>query len=184
MTDHTRLRRLFVFIIVAIALLTGIGGRAQTRRAMAIDDLLTAIRVTEPALSSDGRLVAYVRTTTDLQSGRRNGDVYVVPADGSALPRLLAGGAASESTPQFSPDSKQVAFISSRDGAPQVYTVAAGGGEPKKITSLSTGVQPPLVFSPDGAVLAASTGMPLSRIRHAPVASKLSSARPIGSIIL
>src|SRR5580765_1105532 len=132
------------------ALALGINSRAQGRRAMSVDDLLGAIRVTEPALSPDGRLVAYVRTITDLQSGKRNGDIYIVPADGSAAPKLFAGGTAAESTPQFSPDSRQLAFISSRDGAPQVYIAGVGGGEPKKITTLAAGVQPPLVFSPDG----------------------------------
>jgi len=117
---------------------------------MTLDNLLGAIRVTEPALSADGRLVAYVRTTTDLQTGRRNGDIYVVPADGSAAPKLFAGGSSAESTPQFSPDSRQIAFISSRDGASQVYVAGVSGGEPKKITAIAAGVQPPLVFSPDG----------------------------------
>ncbi len=129
-------------------------GSAQARRAMTLNDLLTAIRVTEPALSSDGRLVAYVRTTTDLQTGKRNGDIYLVPSDGSSAPKLLIGGASSEGTPVFAPDNTQVAFISSRDGEPQVYTLGVKGGEPKKITSLSAGVQPPLVFAPDSRHLA------------------------------
>src|SRR6266850_1940976 len=90
----------------AIALGSGPQGRAQVRRAMALNDLLTAVRVNEPALSPDGRQVAFVRTTTDLGSGRRNGDIYIVPADGSAAPRLLAGGNQSESTPQFLPDNR------------------------------------------------------------------------------
>jgi Tol biopolymer transport system component len=67
---------------------------------------------------------------------------------------LVIGGTASESTPTFLHDSKQIAFISSRDGAPQVYVVSASGGEPRKITALSAGVQPPLVVSPDGSSVA------------------------------
>ena len=55
---------------------------AQGGRAMTIDDLIGAVRVADPQLSPDGRTVAYVRTTTDLKSGRRNADLWVVPADG------------------------------------------------------------------------------------------------------
>ena len=51
---------------------------------MTINDLLTAVRVSDPQISPDGKLVAFVRTTTDLTTGKRNADIWVVPADGSA----------------------------------------------------------------------------------------------------
>ncbi len=69
-------RGVFAAGIVAAALpLARLDGRAQTRRAMTVNDLQTAVRVTQPALSPDGRLVAYVRTISDLASGKRNGDI-------------------------------------------------------------------------------------------------------------
>jgi dipeptidyl aminopeptidase/acylaminoacyl peptidase len=144
------MRKLLCFI----AILASSSVIAQSQRAMTIDDLIAAIRVTEPALSPDGSRVAYVRTTTDLQTGRRDGDVYIVAADGASPSKLLVGGNASESTPQFLRDGSRIAFISSRDGAPQVYVAPVSGGEPRKVTSLSAGVQPPLVISPDGRSVA------------------------------
>jgi dipeptidyl aminopeptidase/acylaminoacyl peptidase len=137
-----------------VAILAASSVLAQSQRPMTIDDLLAAIRVTEPALSPDGQQVAYVRTTTDLQTGRRNGDVYLVAADGASPPKLFAGGNTAESTPQFLRDGRQIAFISARDGAPQVYVAPLSGGEPRKVTSLSAGVQPPVVVSPDGRSVA------------------------------
>jgi dipeptidyl aminopeptidase/acylaminoacyl peptidase len=68
---------------------------------MTIQDLLTAVRVSNPQLSPDGRQVAFVRTTTDLASDKRNADIWVAPADGSAPPRLLIGGEKSENTPRW-----------------------------------------------------------------------------------
>jgi len=127
---------------------------AQSTKPMTLDDLLGVVRVTEPALSPDGRLVAYVRTTTDLQSGKRNADIYTVPSDGSSAPKLFAGGDGPQHSPRFSPDSRQIAFISETDGGAQVYVAAVSGGAPKKITTLSAGVQPPLVFSPNGRMVA------------------------------
>jgi hypothetical protein len=41
-------------------------GRAAAGRAMTIDDLLAAVRVTDPQLSPDGSRVVFVRTRTDL----------------------------------------------------------------------------------------------------------------------
>jgi len=125
-------------------------GRAASGRAMTVDDLITAVRVSDPQLSPDGTRVLFVRTTTDGKSGKRNADIWTVPADGSAGPKELIGSDAADNTPRYSPDGKRIAFISSRDGAPQVYVADASGGGVRKVTNLSMGVQPPLVFSGDG----------------------------------
>jgi dipeptidyl aminopeptidase/acylaminoacyl peptidase len=146
-------RRILVLATAALAA-ASLTGDAATGRPMTIDDLITAVRVSDPQLSPDGRTVLYVRTTTDAQSGARNADIWSVPADGSAGPRRLFGGEKSDTAPRYSPDGKQVAFISTRGGAPQVYIAPAGGGEAKALTNLAAGVQPPLVFSPDGARVA------------------------------
>ena len=121
---------------------------------MTIDDLISAVRVSDPQLSPDNRTVLYVRTTTDGKTGKRNTDIYAVAADGSAAPKELVGGDKTENTPRFSPDGTKVAFISTRDGAPQVYLADADGSGVKKITDLAMGVQPPLLFSPDGSRVA------------------------------
>ena len=128
--------------------------KAQTGRAMTIDDLITAVRVTDPQLSPDGSRVIFVRTTTDPKTGDRNADIWSVPADGSGPAQELIGGNKTDNTPRFSPDGKSIAFISTRDGAPEVYLADAKGGSVKRITNLSMGVQPPLVFSPDGSRIA------------------------------
>lgn len=126
---------------------------AQAARPMTIEDLLTAVRVSNPQLSPDGRLVAYERTTTDLTTGKRNADIWVVPADGSGPARLLVGGDKSETTPVWTPDGHHLAFISTRDGEPQIYLADADGANIRRLTDLAMGVQPPVVISPDGALI-------------------------------
>src|SRR5499427_932227 len=121
---------------------------------MSVNDLLTAVRVSDPQLSPDGKLVAYVRTTTDPATLKRNADIWVVAADGSAPPKLLVGGEKAENTPRWAPDGKHLAFISTRDGASQVYVADADGSHVRQVTKAEGGVQPPLVFSPDGSTLA------------------------------
>ncbi len=61
-------------------------------RPMTIQDLLAAVRVSDPQLSPDGKFVLFSRTTTDPATGKRNSDIYIVATDGSSQPRLLIGG--------------------------------------------------------------------------------------------
>src|SRR6476660_8144048 len=110
---------------------------------MTIRDLLLAVRVTDPQLSPDGKTVAFVRTTTDLAAGKRNADIWTVAADGSSAPAALISGEKTENTPRWSPDSRTIAFIATRDGDPQVYVADANGGSIRRITNVSGGAQPP-----------------------------------------
>ena len=126
---------------------------AQSGRAMTIDDLIGAVRVADPQLSPDGRTVVYVRTTTDLKSGTRNADLWIVPAEGGTAKELV-GGDKSENTPRWSPNGKQLAFVSTRGGAPQVYVADADGSSVQRITELAMGAQPPLIFSRDATRVA------------------------------
>ncbi len=152
---HAKIRFPIIALLTTAAAVAPISGvRAQAKRAMAIDDLLTAIRVGDPQLSSDGRRVLFTRTTTAMPAGTRNSDIWVVPADGSAPPKPFIEGPKSDNSPRFVPGASRVAFISSRDGAPQVYIADAEGKNPRAITKLSGGVQPPLIVSPDGKLVA------------------------------
>jgi dipeptidyl aminopeptidase/acylaminoacyl peptidase len=57
------------------------------------------------------------------------------PSSGALAARVKAmAEIPSTSSPVFSPDGKRIAFLSNRTGTPQVWTVAAAGGEPKQIT--------------------------------------------------
>ncbi len=58
-------------------------------------------------------------------------------------------------SPSFSPDGKQIAFISNLTGIPQVWTVPAAGGWPRLVTALNDQVSG-VSWSPDGEWLAFS----------------------------
>lgn len=61
------------------------------------------------------------------------GDLWSVPRAGGSAIRLTSS-MGSESNPMFSPDGNWVAFTGEYDGNVDVYVVAAGGGEPKRVT--------------------------------------------------
>ena len=137
---------------VAVAAWTLHASERAAGRAMTINDLIGTIRVSDPQISRDGRTVFFTRTATNIETGARSNDIWSVPVDGSAAPAVAIGGEKSESTPRPLPDGR-VAFISTRDGAPQVY-ITPLGGQATTLTNLAMGVQPPLVVSADGSKVA------------------------------
>ncbi len=120
---------------------------------MTIDDLLVAVRIADPQLSPDGRTVVFVRTTTELDVGpaqRRPLECAGGWRRGEGVDRRGEGGEHAA----LGPNGRRLAFISTRDGAAQVYLADADGGSVRRVTDLAMGVQPPLIFSPDGTKVA------------------------------
>jgi dipeptidyl aminopeptidase/acylaminoacyl peptidase len=145
--------RTFVYMIAFLLSLT-LSATAQTKRAMTIDDLITTVRVSDPQLSPDGKRVVFTRTTTALDTGRRNADIWVVASDGATPARQLIGGDRSENSARYAGDGKRIVFISNRDGTPQVYVSDSDGRDVKQVTKISGGVQGPMVTSRDGKKVA------------------------------
>ena len=101
-------------------------------------DLHSLKRLADPQISPDGKWILYQQTSIDLGKSR-NTDLFLIPAAGGA-PRALTSSPKTDSQGRFSKDGTLVAFLSSRDGAPQVYVLDLGGGEARRVTSLSQGV--------------------------------------------
>jgi hypothetical protein len=99
---------------------------------------------TDPALSPDGKLLAYASD----RSGEGNLDIYVKQVGGGE-PLRLTRDPADDHEPAFSPDGTTVAFRSEREGG-GIYIVPALGGPARRIT---VGGRRPQ-FSPDGSWIA------------------------------
>ena len=130
---------------------------APAKRAMTFDDLAAMQRVAEPEISPDGRSIVYSVGTTEMDANRVARNIWVVSTSPGSQPRQLTQDGR-DSRPQWSPDAKKIAFLSSRDGATAIYVMAAQGGSAKKITSLSTGADNEK-WSPDGQSIAFSSSV-------------------------
>ena len=76
------------------------------------------------------------------------GDIYVVNVNGGKALQITTN-AAYDTDPIWSPDGKQIAFATDRNGNFDIYLVTAEGGVAQRITTNSA-TEIPLAFSPDG----------------------------------
>jgi dipeptidyl aminopeptidase/acylaminoacyl peptidase len=125
--------------------------QTPAKHAITFDDLIRLDRVSEPQVSPDGQWVAYKVGTPDKEANRTASNIWLVPTAGGAPRQLTRSGR--DARPQWSPDSKKLAFLSSRGGTQQVYVIAVEGGEATQLTHLSTGADN-VLWSPDGKTIA------------------------------
>lgn len=118
---------------------------------LTVDDLLSLRSPEQPALSPDGSRVAYVLRATDRDGDRDTRALWQVPTSGGDAAPLTHGTA--DTTPVWSPDGAQLAFLRAQDGPAQIWLLPAAGGEPRGLTTLPLGAGTP-VWSPDGARIA------------------------------
>jgi dipeptidyl aminopeptidase/acylaminoacyl peptidase len=148
--NRVLLRCSFAFALLPAA---GISAQAQegAKHAITFTDMIGMHRVAEPQVSPDGKWVAYTVTTPDMEANRGASNIWMVETAGGAELQLTRSG--HDSSPAWSPDSKMLAFLSSRSGDSQVYVLSMDGGEAHPLTKLSTGAD--LVkWSPDGKTIA------------------------------
>jgi dipeptidyl aminopeptidase/acylaminoacyl peptidase len=128
------LRLILTFILAATAL----PAPAQSKHALTFDDLMKIQRISDPQVSPNGKWIAYAVSTPDLDSNKMVSHIWRAPLAGGE-PQQLTREEASDSHPRWSPDSKSIAFMSSRNGEEQIWMVPAGGGEAHQVTHIATG---------------------------------------------
>ncbi len=141
------LHHLSSLVVLALA-----GAAVLAARPMELEDMFRLRRVSDPQLSPDGTLAAFVVTEPLKAENRTNSDIWLVSTVGGEA-RKLTNSAKHDRHPRWSPDGQWIAFESNRDGNFQIWVMPAAGGEARKLTSISTEASQP-VWSPDGQHLA------------------------------
>ncbi len=137
-----------VYWMIALILVSASLSGQQSEPSKAIE-LLSWKSVESVEISPDGRQVIFATKEPDWQQNRFSKSIWVMATDGRSQPVPLTA-ADKDDSPRFptdkddaarwSPDGSRIAFVSTRDGAPQVWTVDKPGGKPDKVTSASGGV--------------------------------------------
>src|SRR6202022_5203491 len=141
-------------LILSAIFLTGTATPAQqaaAKRALTFDDLIRMHRISAPEISKDGKWAAYAVATPDMDANRNASNIWIAPTSAGRAIQLTQSG--HDSGPVWSPDSKTLAFISSREGNSQVYVLSMEGGESHVITHVAGGADF-VKWSPNGSTIA------------------------------
>ena len=143
------------FVHVSLCLLwAGFALADDATHPFSVHDMVAMDRISDAQVSPDGKWVAFVLRTTDLEADRGRTDVWRIAVDGTGLRRLTTHEAG-DWNPRWSPDGSALYFVSSRSGSSQIWRLPMAGGEAKQITDLPLDVGN-LVVSPDGKHVAFS----------------------------
>lgn len=153
----SRLRATVLLGVFALAV-TGPSRLAGQPAAPTIDDLLNLKRVGAPAISPDGRFVAYTVRETNWEDNAYETEIWV--GDRSRT-RQLTSAKKSSLQPAWSPDNRWIAFVSDRDGKRQLYRIALAGGEAERLTSGDEDVNS-FAWSPDATRIAYTMTDPIA----------------------
>lgn len=90
-------------------------------------------------VSPDGRFIIF-----DLL-----GDIYTIPFRGGKA-NSITSGIPFDSQPVYSPDGKQIAFVSDRGGSENLWVADINGGNPKQLSKSNNGQYASPIFTNDG----------------------------------
>lgn len=130
----------------------------SNRRLLQYEDLGRMEYLSHPAVSPDGRLIAYVIRTADPADGVIRPVIHLTDPQGSFRREIRAGLCDHTDSPAFSPDGRRLAFLSDLTGYTQVFCISTDPaliGSVLQLTDMRHGVQE-YAWAPDGESLAVS----------------------------
>jgi Tol biopolymer transport system component len=102
---------------------------------------------TDPAFSRDGHKMAYAQFFEDT-------NIWRFDLEGREQPTKIVASTQYDSSPQYSPDGKRIAFRSSRSGSSEIWLCNSEGRSPTQLTHFGGTLTGTPRWSPDGTRIA------------------------------
>jgi dipeptidyl aminopeptidase/acylaminoacyl peptidase len=142
-------------LLGVLALAATIGAQekmgADESKPLTPEAALNLRSISDLQFSPDGSRVAFV-VAEPPKSDRRPRHIWLYDRKSGSV-RQFTFSAKDESFPRWSPDGKQIAFLSNRDDQQQIYEMRADGGEAAAVTKGKRSVHS-FAWSPDGKQIA------------------------------
>ena len=122
----------------------------MAKRRISAEDLYRLQVISGCEISPDGAHVVFSLQRVDRKSEKKHSNLWIVSTQRGG-PRQFTWGDQSDTSPKWSPDGSEVAFLSNRveEKEPQIYIIPFYGGEARPVTKMK-GRFGPLEWSPDG----------------------------------
>jgi dipeptidyl aminopeptidase/acylaminoacyl peptidase len=130
----------------------GVFGAEKNYKLLKKETFLDMESISSPRISPDGTQILFTRSWVDKMEDRGRSNIWIVDIAATRV-RELTQGNWSDSSPVWSPDGKQIAFLSDRDGTTQIHVLWLDTREVAQLTHLEHDPRG-LVWSPDGKMLA------------------------------
>ena len=124
------------------------------KRPISAEDLYDIKLISDCRISPDGRNILYCVQRVHKEREKKYSNLWIVPTDGGPATQFTHGDQ-SDTSPRWSPDGTEIAFISNRDDEkqPQIYIIPFQGGEARKLTDLKGNFEG-FEWSPDSKKIA------------------------------
>jgi len=131
---------------------------ATKKRLITAEDLYRIELLFEPRLAPDGQNVVYRIQHVDRKTEKKYSNLWVAPVEGGA-PKQFTYGDQYDSSPRWSPDGKQIAFIRMPDTQTpfpmgELWVMEADGRDPRRLASADAGHGYAAAWSPDSTRIA------------------------------
>src|SRR2546421_4576274 len=151
-------------VVIACAVAASVSVNAQQlalpKVPPTVDQILSLKRAGSPAISPDGRFVAYTVRETNWDDNAYETEIWLADVS-NATTRQLTNAKKSSRAPAWSADGSKLAFISDRADKNQIYVINPSGGEADAVTAVEDGVNS-FEWAPDGARIAYTATEPKS----------------------
>ncbi len=120
-------------------------------REITAEDLYRFNTASGMQLSPDGRHIVYAVSRVERKTEKKYSNLWIAPAEGGQ-PRQFTFGDQGDSSPHWSPDGSQIAFLSNRgdkEKPSQAYLIPFTGGEARPLSDIDGEIND-LDWSPDG----------------------------------
>lgn len=158
------MRKLIQHVILSLAVITS-GHAAQTvTKPPTMKEWMNLKSVVAPRISPDGRFVAYQLQEPNWDENRLEAELWIASVS-SDQSYQLTNARGSSTNARWSPDGKQLAFLSNRDGRQQIYLAAPPSLEALQLTQTDSGINT-FEWSADGRRMAftSTESLPASEV--------------------
>lgn len=128
----------------------------RVKKPIQTDDFYNLLTIEAPHIHPDKKLAVYVQVSPEYEGQKYNRNLWTIDLKTKQKKVISSGIKGGDYMPRWSPDGKTLAFISSRNGRPQIYILKNAWGEASQLTSVQNGVHL-FAWSPDGSQIAFSS---------------------------